>query len=192
MSDHEMRDLSNQSFVFNELHHETVNCVTFTANGEEVVAGGQSGKVKVFNLKGRKERLCLSGHKEAVNTISISQDLLCTGSDDAQIIIWNAENGAFLASNNMHSLRVLQVIFVDSSRLVSMSADKLIMWDCPVNSAKGSLDVVHFRRTRSADFVTVKVSYTLEFLAAATTDNIITLWKMATAEVVLSLPGHTE
>lgn len=194
MSDHEIRDLSNQSFVFNELHHELVNCVAFTPNGEEVIAGGQSGKVKVFNLKGRKERLCLSGHKEAVNTVSVSPDglHLCTGSDDAQIIIWNAENGAFLASNNMHSLRVLQVIFVDVSRLISMSANKLIMWDCPVNSIKGSLDVVNFRRTRSADFVCVKVSYTLEFLAAATTDNIITLWKMATAEVVLSLPGHTE
>ena len=35
-SDHEMRDLSNQSFVFNELHHEVVLCVTFTPNGEEV------------------------------------------------------------------------------------------------------------------------------------------------------------
>ena len=51
-SDHEMRDLSNQSFVFNELHHEVVLCVTFTPNGEEVVAGGQSGHVKVFNVKG--------------------------------------------------------------------------------------------------------------------------------------------
>ena len=60
-------------------------------------------------------RLELTGHKEAVNTVSVSPDgaAICTGSDDAQIIIWDADSGAFLASNNMHQLRVLQVIFVN-------------------------------------------------------------------------------
>ena len=70
--DHDIRDLSNQSFVFNELNHEIVLCVAFHPDGEEIVAGGQTGTVKVFNLKARKERLCLTGHKEAVNTVSFS------------------------------------------------------------------------------------------------------------------------
>ena len=51
MSDHEIRDLSNQSFRFNDLYHEAVLCVAFSSNGEEVIAGGHSGNVKVFNLK---------------------------------------------------------------------------------------------------------------------------------------------
>ena len=51
MSDHEIRDLSNQSFRFNDLYHEAVLCVAFSSNGEEVIAGGNSGNVKVFNLK---------------------------------------------------------------------------------------------------------------------------------------------
>ena len=137
-------------------------------------------------------RLHLNGHKEAVNTISVYSKFLCTGSDDAQIIIWNVENGAFLASNNMHQFRVLKVVFVNESQLISMSNDKLIMWESPINCNKTSLDVLEYRRTRVADFICVKLSATCEFLAAATTDNIITLWKLATAEVVLSLPGHTE
>ena len=70
--DHDIRDLSNQSFVFNELNHEIVLCVAFDPDGEEIVAGGQTGTVKVFNLKARNERLCLTGHKEAVNTVSFS------------------------------------------------------------------------------------------------------------------------
>ena len=70
----------------------------------------------------------------------------CAGSDDAQIIIWDAETGAFLASNNMHQLRVLQVIFANESRVISMSNNKLIMWDSPATSSKGTLDVVDFRR----------------------------------------------
>ena len=36
-----------QSFVFHDLHHEMVLCVAFSHDGEEVVAGGMSGHVKV-------------------------------------------------------------------------------------------------------------------------------------------------
>ncbi len=53
LAKNDLRDLSNQSFVFNELHHEPCLCVTFTPSGEELVVGGHSGKVKVFNLKAR-------------------------------------------------------------------------------------------------------------------------------------------
>ena len=98
-SDHEIRDLSNQSFVFNELHHENVLCVAFDPWGEEVAAGGVSGNIKIFNLKARIERLCLTGHKEAVNTLDFGLDgqTLCSGSDDANIIIWDTEKGQFKA-----------------------------------------------------------------------------------------------
>ena len=115
---------------------------------------------------------------------------LCTGSDDATIIIWDLEEGSFLASNNMHELRVMQVIFVqDFHQLISMSADKLIKWNM-----NGTSEVAAFRRTRPADFICVKLcnNEPSRFLAAATTDNIITIWNIYTAEIVLSLPGHNE
>ena len=105
--------------------------------------------IKGFTLRlGRIVRLQLNGHREAVNTVSVSPNgkTICTGSDDAQIIIWDAETGAFLASNNMHEFRVLQVIFANESRVISMSNNKLIMWDSPATSCKGSLDVIEFRR----------------------------------------------
>ena len=41
-----------QSFVFHDLHHEMVLCVAFSHDGEEVVAGGMSGHVKVGLLEG--------------------------------------------------------------------------------------------------------------------------------------------
>ena len=105
--------------------------------------------------------------------------------------------GAFLASNNMHQLRVLQVIFVSgSSKVISMSANKLIMWDSPITSdisKAGGLDVVDFKRTRRSDFICVKLSNSNgDYLAAASNDNIITIWKLASAEVVMSLPGHNK
>ena len=66
------------------------------------------------------------------------------------------------------------------------------MWDSPVASNIQGLDIIEFRRTRTSDFICVKLSPFREFLAAATTDNIITIWRLNTNEVVLSLPGHTE
>ena len=117
---------------------------------------------------------------------------ICTGSDDAQIIIWDADSGAFLASNNMHELRVTQVTFVNDSKLLSLSANKLIMWDSPASITHQGLDIKQFQRTRNGDFICMKLSPFRDFLAAATTDNIITVWRLNTAEVVLSLPGHTE
>ena len=84
----------------------------------------------------------------------------CAGSDDAQIIIWDAETGAFLASNNMHQLRVLQVIFANESQVISMSNNKLIMWDSPASSFKGTLDVVDFRRYILYDITGYEVSRT--------------------------------
>lgn len=72
--DQELRDLSNKSFRFQELNHEMVLCVGFSPDGEEVVASGLSGSVKVFNLKARLLRLTLRDHKEAVNVCKFSGD----------------------------------------------------------------------------------------------------------------------
>ena len=84
-----------QSFVFHDLHHEMVLCVAFSHDGEEVVAGGMSGHVKVgrflrsiemprdfpfyvfpqiFNLRARSLRLQIADHKEPVNVCRFSAD----------------------------------------------------------------------------------------------------------------------
>ena len=61
----------------------------------------------VHYLKARIERLCLTGHKEAVNTLDFGLDgqTLCSGSDDANIIIWDTEKGQFKAG-------VLKLFFI--------------------------------------------------------------------------------
>ena len=79
------------------------------------------------------------------------------------------------------------------SKIVSLSTDKLIMWESPaLSSKKDGFNVVEFRRARQADFICMQVSSNGEFLAAGTSDNIITIWNLKSTEVVLSLPGHNE
>ena len=76
---------------------------------------------------------------------------------------------------------------------MSLSADKLIMWESPaLSSKKDGFNVVEFKRARHADFICMQVSSNGEYLAAGTSDTIITLWDLKTTQVVLSLPGHNE
>ena len=219
---HDLKDLSNKSFSFNELHDEMILSVGFSPDGTEVVVAGQSGAVKIFNLEARGLRLTLSIHKEPVNVckFSCNGNTICTGSDDAIVRIWKSSNGQFLGSVNLHGLRVLDVDFVpNTQKVVSLSADKLICWNNPIvpshwdasvetviNSARQDpfsninncdLGVLEFKRTRLADFICMKVGNEghatddLTLLAAGTVDNIITIWDFESAQILLSLPGHS-
>ena len=68
----DVRDLSHQSFNFYELHEEMVLCVDFSPSGDEVVAAGNSGHLKVYNLTHRTVRLKFAAHKDPVNVCRFS------------------------------------------------------------------------------------------------------------------------
>ena len=109
-----------QSFNFYELHDEMVLCVAFSPAGDEVVASGHSGHVKIYNLTQRTVRLKLPAHKEPVNVcrFSPSGKLVCSGSDDASVRLYSAESGDFRGSINLHNLRVLDIRPVPSTNKV--------------------------------------------------------------------------
>ena len=75
-----------------------------------------------------------------------------------------------------------------------MSADKLILWESPVEATPETLnmDVVEFRRTRAGDFHCMALSHLGHRLAAGTVDHMITLWDVASNQVLSSLPGHNK
>jgi len=150
-ADNEVRDLSNQSFLFNELHPEAVLHVDFSPEGDEVVACGVSGDVRVFNLRARGMRLRLTHHKEAANVARFSHDglVICTGSDDASVRLFHSENGAFLGSSNRHQLRVLDVAFVPESGKVSKEVGAFL--SPPSQISPGEMDGWNGKGVRESD-----------------------------------------
>ncbi|TRY73964.1 hypothetical protein TCAL_11343 [Tigriopus californicus] len=197
-ADHDLRDLSNQSFLFQELNHETVLFVDFNADGTEVIAGGLSGTVKVFNLRARRLRLSLIGHHEPVNVCRFLPErrYIFTGSDDATIRVWNMENGKFLSSNGQHLKRVTDLVFVPKThKIISLSSEKILMWD-PNTLRPGQRDFPApdsqiFQRTRQCSFTKMSLTSNGEQLAAASEDYLITVWDVLTTQVIAALPGHS-
>ena len=62
----------------------------------------------------------------------------------------------------------------------------------------GDLGIIEFKRNRVADFICMKIGNdgyysddTITLVAAGTVDNLITVWDLDSAQVLLSLPGHT-
>ena len=64
-----------------------------------------------------------------------------------------------------------------------MSADKLIQWTSPLQQSRLKMDLVEFRRSREADFNCMSLSKAGDLLAAATVDNMITVFEVGTAQV---------
>ena len=52
---------------------------------------------------------------------------ICSGSDDSSVRLWDFDSGEFLASNNRHEHRVLDLDFVqDSNKVRALSNDLYI------------------------------------------------------------------
>ena len=70
-------------------------------------------------------------------------------------------------------------------------------------STNNSLMVVEYKRTRVSDFICMAMGLNggcdatgtdigkASLVAAATVDNLITVWDFGSAQVLLSLPGHS-
>ena len=65
--------------------------------------------------------------------IATDFSVICTGSDDASVRLFSAENGDFLGSNNLHKRNILDLNFVPNSQKVvsgasEMSASQVCKW----------------------------------------------------------------
>lgn len=103
-----------------------VYAVAISSDGNNLVTGGEDGKVKVWYLPTGQLLRKLEGHPSAVHSIAISPDgeIIATASSDHTVKLWEMHTGALLQILEEHTEKVSKVAFSpDGKTLVSGSSD---------------------------------------------------------------------
>jgi len=117
------------------------NILCIDARGDDVVVGSADHGLKVYDLKGRRERRSLFtkryGHSEWVTCCSYLNDgRIISGGMDNKLCLW-ASGGARCEDLVSHTASVSEVRTNDSNIAISASYDRTLkVWDC---SGRGSL-----------------------------------------------------
>ncbi|KPP80003.1 katanin p80 WD40 repeat-containing subunit B1-like [Scleropages formosus] len=136
-------------------HNNPVECIQFSSSEEQVVAGSQSGSLRVWDLEAAKSEfeasgfnsvcLCLwdvrrkgcvfryKGHTQAVRCLAFSPDgkWLASSSDDSTIKLWDLTAGKMITEFTAHTGAVNIIQFHPNEYLLaSGSSDRTIkLWD---------------------------------------------------------------
>jgi WD40 repeat protein len=166
-------------------------CVAFSPDGRWLVAGGDAGTAKVWDVRTGTEAVSLLGHLGPVLSVAYSPDgtRIITGSHDQAVKVWDAKTGQELLTLPGHAGAVHSVAFSrDGRRIVSGGADRTVrVWDAgPVGwqpfSFKG-----HAGEITSLAFVLGGRQF-----VTASRDRTIKVWDPKTGREALSLEGHTD
>lgn len=117
-----------------EHHKGIIFRLSWSNDGSKILVPSQDKTVSIWKLDQNKEdidllRVLKGGHLDEINCAVFSPDdrLIATGSDDACIVIWNADNGSVIHKFQQHKDEVNEVSWSKDGRyLVSCSDDKNI------------------------------------------------------------------
>jgi WD40 repeat protein len=114
-------------------HNATVRVVTFTPDARRVISASSDHTIKVWDVGFGQELFSFNGHTDAVYALAVSSDgtWLASGSNDTTVQLWSLETGRrigdILAGHQQYVKGV--AISRSGNRVVSMSADRSIVWD---------------------------------------------------------------
>ena len=80
-------------------HEGSVNSVTFSPDGKQLVSGSRDGAIRLWNARtGEPIGNPLTGHEGWVNSVTFSPDgkQLVSGSSDGTVRLWNAQTGELI------------------------------------------------------------------------------------------------
>lgn len=77
------------------------------------ICGGANKTIHVINWKTQQDAFILSGHKEGVRCLAVSEDgIIASGSNDHSVKLWNFEEQKFIQTFRGHTAEVNALIFV--------------------------------------------------------------------------------
>ena len=168
-----------------------LDALLFAQGGALIAAGGQDGRVWLWDVDGSSEQPTLQGVSQAyVGSIfdlalAPDQDVLALVGDDRTVGLWRISDGTSLASWEGHTWLVTSAAFSPDGTLVATgSCDKTVrLW----RRESGELleTLAHDDCVRSLAF-----SPDGALLATGSGSGELLLWQVSEAQVMRSLEGH--
>ncbi|UIZ26031.1 hypothetical protein KXD40_002365 [Peronospora effusa] len=114
-------------------HQSAIKSIVFDSIEHKIVAGDQSGLIKVFDLEAGKVNQTLQGHMDPVSTVDyhLYGDYVASGSSDTIVKVWDLRTRSCMQTFKGHSSEVTAVRFTPDGRwLTSGDQDGVIrIWD---------------------------------------------------------------
>ena len=107
-------------------HTSQVNSVIISANGKFLVSGSDDCKIKIWNIKKRKEEITFTGHTACVLSVALSADgrFIVSGSHDHTIKVWNLPERREECTFTGHTSSVTSVALSADGRFIASGS-----WD---------------------------------------------------------------
>ena len=108
-----------------------VTSVAFSPDGNQVVATGDNGAVKLWDTAQAESR-DFDGHRGQVTSVAFSPDgqQIASGARDKNLILWNTETGQKLRTITGHTSVVQTVAFApNGQQIASGGRDGVRLWD---------------------------------------------------------------
>jgi WD40 repeat protein len=168
-------------------------------DGRGPASASTDGPVRLWDAATGEAVRSLNGHKGDVYDVAFSPDghSIATAGRDRTVRLWDAAAGKSIRTLEGHKAKVVGVAFSpDGRRLASTGLDGAVrVWD----PATGQQTLALKGYTGGALPATISAapSYRPAFspdghrLAAASTDNCVTVWDSATGQEILTCKGHT-
>jgi WD40 repeat protein/tRNA A-37 threonylcarbamoyl transferase component Bud32 len=170
-------------------HTWSVQCVTFSPDGELLASGSGDNMVRLWRVSDGSLLRTLEGHASSVVSIAFSPDslLLASGSWDKTVRLWRVSDGALLRTIEGHTNDIEIVTFSPDGRILASGSDEntVYLWRVTdgklLRTLKGHTDWVW----------SVAFSPDGEMLASGSFDKTVRLWRVSDGALLRTIEGHT-
>jgi len=185
-----LSSLPSSQFLENSLDNVgSVNNIALSSDGRTLVTAS-FGTIRVWNLRtGEVVRTLNQVHsKKSVNALAVSPngEILASGGDDNNVILWDLKNGRRMLTIPAHSRGVKALAFSrDGQTMASASDDKTVrLWNVRTGSRLLTL-IGHGGEVNAIAF-----SPDGQTLASGSEDKTVRLWSVKSGDVRRILAGH--
>lgn len=161
---------------------KSVRSIAINENTGEVAVAYSDWLIRVFDLDTYKLKFVLKGHKNSVFTLKFINNgkVLVSGSRDAHLLVWDAENNYNLQLDiPAHLYAINDVIFLEGLNLLaSCSMDKSIkLWNADNLKLEKVIDKARHAGHATSINKLLWINET-QTLLSASDDRTISMWKL--------------